>query len=293
MALTPPTNEYLTSVKATKPLTEWLIHAAKSHRTLTYGQVKRRLEEQCGFDVIFTISVGKVAGATMNAILDEFPDAPLLNVLLVRVNSGLPGLGVVGYLATRYPGRRWLRGDSVEKHTRWRELVEYEATRVYEYKHWDKVYRQIYGRRLPAIAENLKGSERDIANRGRGGEGENHRSLRLKVKRNPGLVRPGLRPENTKTEVELYSGDRVDVVSNGKTGRIAIEVKSRDSNRNDLRRGVYQCVKYRAVMAAEDMRRTPKIETWLVTETELPADLRALAHRLDVRTKVIKQSRRR
>ena len=288
MALITPTYENLESAKATKPLTTWLIHAARSRRTMTYGQAKRRLEGDCGFGVIFTVLMGRVAGAAMNAILEEVADAPLLNVLLVQSDSGLPGSGAVGYLASRYPDLRWLRRDNAHQDNHWRELVEDEAARVYEYDRWNEVYRLVYGRGLPAADENLTGKERDGAGRG-GGEGVNHRALRLKVTREPSLIRRGLRPENTETEVELLSGDRVDVVSAAKDGTIAIEVKSRDSNWNDLRRGVYQCVKYRAVIAAQDVRREPKVQSWLVTEAKLPGELQALARRLGVRTKVIRR----
>ena len=286
MALIKPTYENLESAKATKPLTAWLIHAARSRRTMTYGQAKRRLEGDCGFGVIFTVLMGRVAGAAMNAILEDVPDAPLLNVLLVQSDSGLPGSGAVGYLANRNPDLRWLRRDNAQKDARWRELVENEAARVYEYARWKEAYRLVFGRRLPAADEDLTGKERDGTGRG-GGEGANHRALRLKVTREPSLVRRGLRPESTETEVELLSGDRVDVVSVAKDGTVAIEVKSKDSNWNDLRRGVYQCVKYRAVIAAQDVRRKPTVESWLVTETELPGELRALARHLGVRTKVI------
>ena len=79
-----PTNQNLESGRATKPLTAWLIHAAKSRRTMTYGKAKRLLESDCGFDVVFTVAVGRVAGAAMNRILEAVPDAPLLNVLLVQ-----------------------------------------------------------------------------------------------------------------------------------------------------------------------------------------------------------------
>ena len=119
----------------------------------------RRLESDCGFDVIFTVSVGRVAGAAMNAILEAAaPDAPLLNVLLVRSNTGLPGSGAVGYLANRYPNLRWLRREGAHEDRRWRELVEQEAKRVYD--HWNEVYRLVYGRRLPAADEDLSGKER-------------------------------------------------------------------------------------------------------------------------------------
>ena len=70
-------------------------------------------------------------------------------------------------------------------------------------------------------------------------------------------------------------------------GTVAIEIKSKDSDWADLRRGVYQCVKYRAVLAAQDIRRDPRVECWLVTEIPLPGDLKSLARRLGVRTKAI------
>ena len=237
MALIPPTHENLESVKATRPLTTWLIHAARFHRTMTYGQAKQRLEGECGFGAIFPIAVGRVAGAAMNRILKYAPDAPLLNVLLVQSTTGLPGSGAVGYLARQYPKIRWLRKVGADKDARWRGLIENEAARVYGYTRWKEVYQLAYSRRLLATNIDLAGKERDGTGRG-GGEGANHKALRLKVMREPGLVRRGLQPEYTETEFELLSGDRVDVVSRAKGGTVAIEVKSRDSDWNDLRRGV-------------------------------------------------------
>ena len=166
-------------------------------------------------------------------------------------------------------------------------LIEEEAARVYAYPHWDELYRKAYNSRLPPSDNDPKGKEKDGKRHGRGGEGANHRALRLKVLRNPSLVRRELRPEATNTEVELLSGDRVDVVSITEDRTIAIEVKSRDSDWADLRRGVYQCVKYRAVMKAQDIRRNANVESWLVTETPLPEILKKLARRLGVQTKAI------
>ena len=93
---------------------------------------------------------------------------------------------------------------------------------MYGYARWNEVYRLAYSRRLPAANVNLAGKERDGTGRG-GGEGANHKALRLKVMREPGLVRRGLRPECTETEFELLSGDRVDVVSRAKGRTVAIE----------------------------------------------------------------------
>ena len=63
---------------------------------------------------------------------------------------------------------------------------------------------------------------------------------------------------------------------------LAIEVKSRDSNWADLQRGIYQCVKYQAVLRAQE-RGERTIRTLLVTESDLRPDLENLARRLGIR----------
>ena len=81
-----------------------------------------------------------------------------------------------------------------------------------------------------------EGQERDGLRYGRSGEGENHKRLRLWVKNNSTEVIPGLRGVQPKTEVSLDSGDRVDVVYYSGNKVVAIEVKSSDSDQNDLKR---------------------------------------------------------
>ncbi len=105
------------------------------------------------------------------------------------------------------------------------------------------------------------------------------------MKDNPEEVEKRLAGARAETEVELLSGDRVDVVIYGERATVAVEVKSGDSNRADLERGVYQCVKYEAVLRAQEDRLL--VRAWLVTEPELPGDLRALAKRLGVKHKIV------
>ena len=71
--------------------------------------------------------------------------------------------------------------------------------------------------------------------RGRGGEGENHKTLRLWVRDNPYLVVEKLDDVRAETEVEILSGDRVDVVYYTERKIVVIEVKSEDSIWHDLR----------------------------------------------------------
>lgn len=137
------------------------------------------------------------------------------------------------------------------------------------------------------------GHERDGLRYGRSGEGKNHKRLRKWVKKNPGRIVQGLCDVKAKTEEPLLSGDRVDVVYYAEGSIVVIEVKSRDSNWDDLRRGIYQCIKYKAVMRAQ-MRADDvdgrSVCALLVTENELSDDLRDLASTLNINCRVVRRT---
>lgn len=101
---------------------------------------------------------------------------------------------------------------------------------------------------------------------GGGGESPFHEALRLWVEANPALVLPTYAKAEADTEVPLLSGDRVDNVYDRKDRIAVIEVKSWISNDDDIERGIYQCIKYRAVMEAMTHKRSVPIDAVLVTE---------------------------
>ena len=130
------------------------------------------------------------------------------------------------------------------------------------------------------------GREKDGLRYGRGGEGKNHKFLRESVMKNPHWIMKSI-DVISKTEVRLPSGDLIDVEYRTRDGRqiVAIEVKSKDSNEHDLERGIYQCVKYRAVLRAHNCAenvRDCSVRSLLVTEEELFGDLRKIAKSLDI-----------
>ena len=130
------------------------------------------------------------------------------------------------------------------------------------------------------------GREKDGLRYGRGGEGKNHKSLREWTMKNPRWIMKSIDVESD-TEVQLLSGDLIDVVYRTPDGKqiVAIEVKSRDSDEHDLRRGIYQCIKYKAVLCAQNCAekvRDCSVRSLLVTEEKLPGDLRKIAKSLDI-----------
>jgi hypothetical protein len=111
---------------------------------------------------------------------------------------------------------------------------------------------------------------------GGGGESPFHERLRLWVKANPALVLPAYARAKPATEVPLLSGDRVDNVYDHEDRIAVIEVKSWISNDDDVERGIYQCIKYRAVMAAMTHKRDVPIDAVLVTERPITGKHRKL-----------------
>jgi len=118
-----------------------------------------------------------------------------------------------------------------------------------------------------------------------GGESLHHLALKEAVRRNPHLVGAGADWESI-VECPLRSLDLVDVVFRSADACIAVEVKSRISSEDDLRRGIYQTVKYRAVLEAMqkagDSDGRAIVKALLVIEGTLSTTLCALAKQLGV-----------
>lgn len=286
-----PTDENLTVV-AGPIVARWLIDAAQQRATLAYGEAKQRLEADEGFGPIGRATRVGLTGGTLMEHFHEFDERlPLLNVLLVLQNGRLPSDGAGPFLAKRFGVPRLANKDFRKMNpAQWRHFSEKAADEVYAFSDWPKIYKRVYGFdwRPSGVFNSTKiGSEKDGIPRGRGGEGPHHEALRLWVKRYPRKVAPSLTVDRSETEADLPSGDRVDVVYYAGSRTIAIEVKSRDSNEADLTRGVFQCVKYLAVLKAMDLRSNSPVSTLLLTETPLPAAVAALAAVLQIKHKCV------
>lgn len=83
----------------------------------------------------------------------------------------------------------------------------------------------------------------------------------------------------------LSSGDRLDAYFDNGKQRLAVEVKTSKCSEDELQRGVYQAVKYRAVLRAEQKAicHVPNGEAVLVCTRAPAAETRALLKRLQVR----------
>lgn len=120
--------------------------------------------------------------------------------------------------------------------------------------------------------------------RGGAGEGDAHRTLKEYIRDNPLSVGVNLKRAKVETEKDLPSGDRIDVFFENRTFWTGVEVKSEQSSEDDVRRGLYQCVKYRAVMEADCAVRGIKrnIQVLLALGGPFPQSLRREKTVLDI-----------
>src|SRR5262249_13833468 len=83
----------------------------------------------------------------------------------------------------------------------------------------------------------------------KGGEGAEHRTLKEYVAKHPQVI--GL-PRGAKSQLEkvLGSGDRADVYFTMGDKFVVAEIKSNISPMVDICRGIFQCVKYKAILRA-------------------------------------------
>lgn len=131
-------------------------------------------------------------------------------------------------------------------------VAEAYNQKAIDYKHWDLVLQALCLQ--PSVVNSEKDEKiiRSGKHFGSGGEGPQHKALKEYIFAHPESI--GIRNVvNSDTEFILLSGDRLDVYFEQKDGtRVAVEVKSSISPDDDILRGLYQCVKYKAILDAEN-----------------------------------------
>lgn len=257
---------------------------------ITYGAIVDELEYQLNIKAIFPPHIGHVAGSLMNRILEIDPDAPLVNVLITRPD-GIPGDGVGDYLAARYNNKRYKKWNKLKTKEKL-EVVERERAKVFRYDKWKQLNNNLFGDgavskiRIPTGSE-VDGYSKDGKNHGGPAESDEHKNLKqwvadnaekLGLKKSFGIGRP---------ESSLLSGDTIDVLFSVGNDYVVVEVKSCRSNDEDLRRGLYQCVKYKAVKEAEHLPNIVNVRALLVAERELNPELKSRARLLGVGFKCV------
>lgn len=262
-----------------------LLMYAKTARKTTYKELdmeiaKQNNEKATPIVAIYGKVLEKVGQSIIQLSQEWHEDIPPLTILVVNTNSEKPGPGVDDFLQ-RYVAISM--HEQLTKHNR-TAMIERATNAVHNYSRWDEVaaYFKLNISGEPPETEPIPlPPPKPIY----GGESKEHIALKNEVASHPewfkryGDFGPG------DTEFQLDSGDEVDVLFRNAEQALVVEVKTDTATPGEITRGIYQCVKYRAVLRAMfDIRaELVHVQTVLVTPQALPIPQQNAARRLKIK----------
>ena len=198
-------------------------------------------------------------GDILSEMSEQWPEEiPQIQGLVVNQKTGLPGDNV--HFLRHRP-------DPREKEA----IVEAVLGKVFSYPRWLDVLEELGLSPAAPLNSQFEPPANGLGTR----ESEAHKRLKEYVAQHPESVGLNKSLAPGETERKLQSGDIPDVLFRDQNRRIAVEVKSRISDKNDLRRGLFQCVKYRALLrACRSLEgETYEADAILAIEGSLPKEL--------------------
>jgi len=251
-----------------------LVRQAWAAQTIYYGDTAAELGMANPRNLDFVLgSVGK----SIQELSREWNEKiPPLQAIVINKGTELPGEGFADFA----PEPSEFRKAPVQIR---RRILRPLLSSVYSYPRWADVLRH-FGAAIPAppSLDSLVPSSARLA-LGAQGESEMHKEFKDFLAKNPQLF--GLTGAvTTYTEYCFPSSDRADILFVGSREWLVVEAKSRISPDFDIVRGIFQCVKYQALLDAviSVERRNVHSRVILAIEADLPAELRGIVNTLGV-----------
>ncbi len=216
-------------------------------------------------------NLNKVLGSIGNTIKalsrSRNEQIPPIQSLVLNKGTGLPGDGFNSFLE-----RQELYNASTKRQKK--QILDAVLSEVYTYPNWNGILREVG---LEPISTNLLETVIEAKNRigYGGGESPEHQNFKEWVRDNPTELDLKGKVLQRRTEYFFITSDEVDVAFLFKNEFVGVEVKAKSSPIDDIRRGLFQCIKYAALIEAEQkLSPTPlHVRTILALEGAFPAEL--------------------
>jgi hypothetical protein len=249
-----------------------LVRQAAKQQTLTYADLAQEIALPNPRNLNYIL--GSI-GTSLNELSKEWrEEIPPIQCLVVNKVTGLPGEGVDEFLTGNTKIQELNRKQK-------KALVDAALAKVFAYPKWIEVLKMLNLKPTQSNARPVIEAARKFYG---GGESEAHLRLKQFVANNPSAIGLPANFGQGQTEFTLPSGDSLDVLFRHENYWIAAEVKSRASPEQDIVRGLFQCVKYYAVLDAWRgyEGEFAEVRAILVLETKLPSELVELRNALGV-----------
>ena len=249
-----------------------LVRQATAHQTILYGQLA--LEMGMNNPRTLNYPLGAVGTAMLDLGQRWGRPVPPIQALVMNKSSGLPGEGIALFAPSGSDFKTANRRDR-------RLIVDRMLQDVFTFPDWDAVLGHFS--LSPAPVVDLPPAK-TLVPKGGGGEGVEHRMLKEALSRNPQWVGLSSKSPHGELEHPLLSGDSIDVLFAGADRLIAAEVKGASAPSTEVVRGLFQCVKYEAVLNAEARATGSAVdcEAVLALGGPMPSSLIRLRHTLGV-----------
>src|SRR6267142_2402494 len=253
-----------------------LVRQAKGQQPLYYSLLQSELG--MGSPRPLRYVLGAIGNELLKLSHKWLSSIPPIQFLVINKTTGLPGKGVSPFA----PDPAIFRSSGPSDKRRILDALLHE---IFAFSRWDEVLTDLGLRPLAPASSSLPSVEQIAATDHycSGGESNEHKMLKEHLAKHPEIV--GLPRGSTGTlEHEFESADLIDVLFTHRSEWVGVEVKSVISAEADIIRGLFQCVKYQALMEAQQRYRGLPLHcrVVLVLGGELPEKLLPLKHLLGV-----------
>ena len=250
----------------------FLIKQAQTGMTIQYSELAKLIEIENPRS--FNYILGYIGEAIQKLELIHNTEIPKIQCIVINKTDGLPGAGVGWYLPNRNDFNKLNKEQK-------RNFLDRQLFEIYNYKKWDWVLSRLG---LEPIDIDIEDEIQDIKKGGfGGGESKEHKDFKELIAKNPKLIAINESILNTTIEYKLASADQIDILFNFGDKLLGVEVKAIKSGKKDILRGIFQCVKYKAVLKAEQLvTRNVDSDCILVIQGKLTEKQRNVAFMLKV-----------
>lgn len=248
-------------VERAKMALPYLVRQAKAGQTIYYSDLAQEINIPNPRNLNYPL--GAIGKALIELGKKNNIEIPPIQCLVINKQNDLPGEGIGWFIDSN--DFKELNKSQKQK------IINLQLAKIYSFQRWDWVLEQLH---IAPIKINIEQELKEAKN-GKGGESEHHRRFKEFIANNPQAI--GLSPTLSAGKIEYVfpSADTIDVLFIDNTLKIGIEVKSSISNTSDILRGLFQCVKYKSLIEAEQIvcDESPNSRVILALQGKFPNEL--------------------